>query len=167
MGCLYCVWHNTAVATEPIHPVLSFTPNALWGMDFLSPFPWTPCGHTYIFHLINYFSSFTVGYPMKDAGTSTAISGLSYTFQHLPIPVEIYCDPGPHFTSLLMAHYLELKGVKLSFHASGLSQVTGKIENVGCWVQSVIQKHINSVTDWDLELPQAYENVNNQVISHL
>ena len=66
-----------------------------------------------------------------------------------------------------MAHYLETKGVKLLFQASGLSWATGKIENVGHWVQSVIQKCLEEVTNWDLELPHTYENVNNHIISHL
>ena len=136
-------------------------------MDFISPFPKTSHRFTYIFHVVNYFSLYAMGYLTKDATVEVAISGLSYVFQHLPHLNEIYCNPGSHFTGYLMEAYLRQHHVKFTPRPSSFSRATGKIENVGCWAQAVIQKQLLDHSNWDLELPRAYEDLNNQVISHL
>lgn len=111
-GCVPCIQHNSQTATKPVRPVLSFSPKA-FGAWILSGPSRKRFGVSHMSSVLSTTSRLTPwGTPPKVPLPKQPYPAcLSYAFQHLPRPDEIYCDPGTHFTSAsnfqLKAHALQ------------------------------------------------------------
>ncbi|KAL1960224.1 hypothetical protein VTO42DRAFT_8767 [Malbranchea cinnamomea] len=51
------------------------------------------------------------------------------------------------------------RGIELEFRATGYSRSTGKIEVAGKIIQDVLRKRLESMEDWDLDLPTSVKIV--------
>ena len=162
-GCLECARHGPATRSQPLHPVIVLGPFRLLGYDFIGPLPKSRLGSSYIFHVICYFSRFSVTFPCATANATDVIKALGIIFTSYATPKAVYSDRGQHFENQAVKDFLAENKVACSFSPSGSSQSTGMVEVGNRILEDVVRKG----GDWEDCLPQATRSINSRVIGHL
>lgn len=163
-GCLECARHGPATRSHLLHPVRVQRPFQLLGMDFIGPLPISRRGFTFIFHVLDYLSRFSIAFSTKTANTADVLEGLTRVFTGYATPIAIYCDGGQHFDNSAVRDFLSGHGVAIDYNPRGASQSTGMVEVGNKILEDVLRK---GITDWEIELDSSIRNVNSRVVQHL
>ena len=162
-GCLDCARHGPAARSQLLHPIIILGPFRLLGIDFIGPLQRSRLGNSYILHVMDYFSRFSITFPSATANTTDVIPALEQVFSLYAKPKAIYWDRGQHFLNEPVKDFLSALGIAFSYSPSGASQSTGMIEVGNKILQSVIRKG----HDWEEGLSASTKQVNSRTINHL
>lgn len=167
-GCLECAKHGPATKSQLLHPVRVQRPFQLIGFDFIGPLPTSKKGYLYIFHVLEYFSRFSITIPSKTANASDVLPALEQMFVLYARPQAIYCDRGQHFENSEVKNFLSEKGISYSYSPSGASQSTGMVEIGNRLLEDILRKTQSGISkDWEAILGRSTYNLNARVIHHL
>ena len=133
-------------------------------MDFIGPMKMTSRGSLYIFHVIDYFSRFSVAYACKTANAPDVVESLKDVFAKYATPRAIYCDRGQHFDNDEVRGFLGGEGIIITYSPSGSSKSTGMIEVENRLLEDIVRR---SSEDWDLALPKSVRSLNSRIVTHL
>ena len=168
-SCFECTQFGDALRFEPLHPILTFQPFDLLGMDFIGPLPITSGGFRYIFHLIDYFSRFSHAWATLKDDEATVIDCLSHFFSYFCRPIAIYSDRGTHFASQVR-EFLLRQGIEHIKTSSYSSYSAGMIERRNGMLSSIMAKYINTdgnTDEWDSHVDEATRQLNFHEIGYL
>lgn len=163
-GCLECARHGPAQKSHLLHPVRVQRPFQLLGMDFIGPLPMSKRGFTFIFHILDYLSRFSIAFPTKTANTLDVLTRLDKAFTSYATPIAIYSDGGQHFNNPAVRDFLLGHGVALDYSPSGSSQSTGMVEVGNKILEDVLRK---GSKDWEIGFDRRIRNVNSRIVNHL
>ena len=162
-GCLERARHGPAVRSQLLHPINVLGPFRLLGVDFIGPLQRSRLGNSYILHIMDYFSRFSMTFPSATANATDVIPALEQVFSLYTKPKAVYWDRGQHFLNEPVKDYLNALGVAFSYSPSGASQSTGMIKVGNRILQSVIRKG----GDWEDDLRASTKHINSRTIEHL
>ena len=165
-GCIPCARHGPAQRSQLLQPIRVHGPFQLMGFDFIGPLPKTKTGSVHIFHVMDYFSRFSMTFPSGTATAEDVVPFLGQVFARYTRPLGIYCDRGHHFQNTLVKDYLVRLGITLTFSPSGASQSTGMIEIGNRLLEDILRKTTGD-QDWEQVLPKATYDLNARTIHHL
>ncbi|KAI1005510.1 hypothetical protein K3495_g2709 [Podosphaera aphanis] len=144
-GYLTFAKQGTALKSKTLSKFLVASPNEVWGIDFMGPFPKAEkSNHQYILLLVDYF---------------TRIFGTE------DIPVGIYADEGPHFQKATR-EFCEEAGVVWIPAPVAAKRSVGMVEKANDLLQRVLIKGGDSST-WPLKLAKSTFDLNRREVAHL
>ncbi len=118
----------------------------------------------YIFHIIDYFSRFSVAYACKTANAPDVIESPKDVFTKYTTPRAIYCDRGQHFDNEEVRGFLGGEGITITYRPSGSSKSTGMVEVGNRLLEDIVRR---SSEDRDLAPPKSVRSLNSRIATHL
>ncbi|KAI0993881.1 hypothetical protein K3495_g14303 [Podosphaera aphanis] len=165
-GCLTCAKYGTALRSKTLSKFLVSSPNEVWGIEFIGPFPKAENSkHRYILLLIDYFTRFVWTYPCVTNNSAETIECLKDIFEKEGVPVGIYADEGPHFQKATQEFCKEMGVVWIPAPVAAKRSV-GMVEKANDLLQRVLVKDGNPLT-WPNRLTRSTFHLNRREIAHL
>ena len=124
-------------------------------VDILGELPVTERGNKYVLVVSDYFTKWTVSYPMSNMEAATVAKLLvEELFSRFGIPDQIHSDQGHQFESKLFAEMCDLLHIDKTRTTLYHPQSDGMVERFNKTLCSMIRAYINeNHTNWDLLLP--------------
>ena len=138
--CIKCARHGPATRSQSLHSIFIWFPFWLLDMNFISPMKSITSGSLYIFHVIDYFSRFSVAYACKTANASDVISSLKDVFVKYATSRAIYCDRGQHFDNMKIREFLGREDVIIIYSPSGSFKSTDMIEVSNRLLEDIVRR---------------------------
>eukprot|EP00253_Pinus_taeda_P026958 PITA_26958 len=89
--------------TTPLHPVVTISPFAKWGIDYVTCNPRSVEGHDYIIVAVNYFTKWAEVMPtLSEDGHTVAQFIFNHVISRFGVPQAIVTDHGKHFRNHMM-----------------------------------------------------------------
>lgn len=132
-------------------------------VDFKGPLPETAEGYRYLLTVIDEFSRFVFGFPLREATAQAAVEKLDSIFTLCGPPNSLHSDQGSQFESRTFQDFLARWGVRKSrtspYNPAGNGQCERANGIIWKTVQLRIQDEKRAQEDWARVLPQALANV--------
>lgn len=118
-------------------------PWQLIAVDFIGPLPRSTSGHQYILSVVDYFTKFTMFFPLRSATSASLIRNLEeYIFLLFGAPKWLVCDNGPQFKSKDFQKFVSSYGVTLSYTAHYHPQAD-PVERYNQTVESMLRAYVS------------------------
>ncbi|KAI0995730.1 hypothetical protein K3495_g12449 [Podosphaera aphanis] len=165
-GCLTCAKHGTALRSKTLSKFLVSSPNEVWGIDFIGPFPKAEKSkYRYILLIVDYFTRFVWTYPCVTNNSEETIQFLGEIFEKEGIPVGIYADEGPHFQKATR-EFCRKAGVVWIPALVAAKRSVGMVEKANDLLQRVLVKGGDS-SDWSLRFNRSTFLLNRREMAYL
>jgi hypothetical protein len=108
--CHACQTYNNKICSHPapLHPIVSVSLFAKWGIDFMTCNPYSVEGHGYIIVAMDYFTKWTEVIPTFDnTEKTTALFILNHIISIFGVPQAIITNHGIHFHNIMMSELTE------------------------------------------------------------
>jgi hypothetical protein len=130
--------------------VVSVSPFAKWGIDFMTFHPHSAGGHGYIIVVIDYFTKWVEAMPTFDNTERTAAL---FIFNHIisrfGVPQAIITDHGSHFRNFVMSKLTEKLGLRHENSTPYYPQANGQFEAINKILITMLQRMIRiHKTSW-------------------
>lgn len=109
-------------------------------MGFISPFIKSAYDNTYIYNLIDYFSTYMYPNPISEIGINDIIISFHHYLQVNLKPYVVYIDADLHFTSQKLCTYFQKKDIVVIFIPSIYHKLVGIIEKSDEILQQAFKK---------------------------
>eukprot|EP00253_Pinus_taeda_P006813 PITA_06813 len=97
----------------PLHPVVTVSPFAKWGIDYVTCNPRSAGGHGFIIAAVNYFTKWAEAMPTLNEDGHTAAQFLfNHVISRFGVPQAIVTDHGKHFRNHMMTELTTQLGLK-------------------------------------------------------
>lgn len=142
----------------------------LISVDLVGPLPRSKKGNFYILVVTDYFSKFSLFFPIKKATSSAVIKIMEdHIFLLFGVPEFLIADNGKQFTSREFQNLLKEYGVQPLYNASYHPQ-NNPTERVNRVIKTMIASYIEKdQRDWDLNLSKlgcAIRTAKHEVVGH-
>jgi hypothetical protein len=134
-------------------------------IDHLGPLVTTTRQNKHLFAVVDAFTKYTWGFPVRSTTTKSVITCLKRLFDTYGVPRRIICDRGPAFTSLLFRAFCAELGIRLNLISVRVPRANGQVERCLSTILERLIAIIPDETSWDKYISQVLTSVNNTVNS--
>eukprot|EP00253_Pinus_taeda_P024372 PITA_24372 len=115
----------------PLHPVVTISPFAKWGIDYITYNPRSAGGHGYIIIAIDYFMKWAEAMPtLSKDGHTLAQFLFNHVISRFEVPQAIVTDHGKHFCNHMMTELTTQLGLWHDSSPPYYPQGNGQVEAV-------------------------------------
>lgn len=143
-----CAQHESALKSQFLHSIRVHDPFQLMRFDFIKSLSKIRAGCIYIFHVMDYFSRFSITFSFKIVNAEDVISCLNQVFDRYIRFLGIYCDREHHFQNIVVKDFLFEFEITLIFSSSGAFQSTDMIEVENKLFEDILRKS-QSILNWE------------------
>jgi hypothetical protein len=147
-----CQTYNNKIRSHPapLHPVVSISPFAKWGIDFMTCHPHSTGGHGYIIVAVDYFTKWAEVMPTFDnTGKTTTLFIFNHIIAHFGVPQAIITDHGSHFRNFMMFKITEKLGLHHDNSMPYYPQANGQVEAINKVLITMLRRMIGiHKTSW-------------------
>jgi transposase InsO family protein len=138
-----------------LHPFLAGEPFELISIDITGPHPTSRKGNQYILTVVDHFSKWAEGFPIRNHHADTVAHQLvTHIFSRFGVPRQILSDRGPEFESKLFAELCRLMRIDKLRTTSFKASTNGAVERFHSTLNSMLAKVVEEKQrDWDECLP--------------
>eukprot|EP00253_Pinus_taeda_P034794 PITA_34794 len=127
----------------PLHPIISVSPFAKWGINFITCNPHSAGGHAYIILAVDYFTKWAKAMPtFSEDGKTTAIFVFNHIIARFGVPQAIINDHGSHFRNIMMTELTDQLGLRHDSSTPYYPQANGLVEAINKVLVTMIQQII-------------------------
>jgi transposase InsO family protein len=111
--CKACLFHAKQIhmPTQTLQMILPSWPFAVWGLDFVGPFPHAIGGYRFLYVAINKFTKWPEATPVVKINKQSAVKFIKSIICRFGVPNRIITDNGSQFTSGTFQRYCEDLGI--------------------------------------------------------
>eukprot|EP00253_Pinus_taeda_P003394 PITA_03394 len=115
----------------PLHPVVTISPFAKWGIDYMTCNSLSVGGHGYIIVVVDYFTKWVEVMPTLPEDSHTAAQFLfNHVISLFRVPQAIVTDHGKHFRNHMMTELTTQLGLRHDSSTPYYPQANGQVEAV-------------------------------------
>ena len=162
--CLQCARHESEIKSQLLHSMRVQKSFQLLDMNFIESLAIFINENNFIFHVIDYFSRFSIVVATRTANVSDVMSILNRIFIFYAKSLDIYCDQDQHFNNEKMKSFLREHEIFIDFSSSEASQSIDMIEMFNKLLDEVMKK---SEKNWEKKLNKFIQAINKRIISYL
>lgn len=156
--CSLCMAHKPDHRTPKDMMVSHAKPSRPWEMvstDLMGPLPRSLKGMTYILVVTDYFSKFSMVFPLRNSNATTVIKNIEENvFLVFGVPRVVLCDNGPQFRGKEFRKFIDNYKCKVKWNANYHPRANPtERQNATIKTMLAIYVHENHRT-WDQELPK-------------
>ena len=130
---------------SPLHPVVSISPFAKWGIDFTMCNPPSATSHHYIIVAMDYFKKCAEAMltDNNDAKT-TALFLFNYIIARFGIPKSIITDHDMHFCNAMMAELTSILHLDHEHSSPYYPQANRQVESINRILKTMLQQMVGT-----------------------
>jgi len=115
----------------PLFPVLTVSPFAKWGIDFMTCKPTSTIGHHYIIVAVDYFTKWEEAMPTRlNNGETTTLFIFNHIIATFGVPKELVSDHGSHFQNRMVDELEAMLGFCHEYASSYYPRANGQVEEI-------------------------------------
>lgn len=130
-------------------------------VDIMGPFPRSPRGFSYLLVVGDFFSKYTLLFPMRDATANNVVKIMENSvFLVYGIPQFVICDNGPQFAGKTFKKLAETYQVQKIWYSPRYAAQCNFVERNNKTIGQAVRSYISEHRDWDKELPKIQFAIN-------
>lgn len=131
-----------------------YYPWQLLSADLIGPLPRSSHGHTFILVISDWFTKFTLVFPLRTATAAAIVNILeNQVFLIYGVPQTIVCDNGSQFISSHFRDLAEKYGVQRIWYNAKYHPQTNPVERCNRVIMTAVRSYVSEhQKDWDHEL---------------
>jgi hypothetical protein len=134
---------ENALASNPLHPVITISPFTKWGVYFMDSNPNSTRGNQHITVAMDYFTKWEEAMPIvKSDGKTTTFFIFNQIIAQFGIQKDIVTDHGSHFQNGIMKDLASKLGFKNGHSSPYYPKENGQIEVVNKSLKTILQKNV-------------------------
>ena len=158
--CVSCALYTRGPnLKQALMPIASRERLAMWGFDFLGPFPASePDGFKHLVTFQDYFTKWPEAYPVKDTSAESLIKAFNWLKAANGTPKIVISDRGPSIMSKRFKEYLEKLGIQHNPVAAYNQHANGQVESFNKIFKTMLKPFTDdNVVSWPDFVPMVLE----------
>ena len=138
----------------PLHPVVSISPFAKWGIDFTTCNAPSAASHHYIIVAMDYFTKWAEAMPTYNNDARTvALFLFNHIIAWFGIPKSIITDHGMHFCNAMMAELTSMLHLDHEHSSPYYLQANRQVESINRVLKTMLQWMVGThKSNWHVQL---------------